>query len=139
MSSFNRVILLGNVARDPAIRYSQDSLPVVRSALAINRKYKNNNEVVFIDFVAFSKLAETMNTYAQKGTQVLIEGRLSQNTWEDSNGQKRSRHEIIVESFQLLSGWKDNNSRGGANDPYGRKGERSQSAHTVDNDDDIPF
>ncbi len=126
MSSFNRVILLGNIARDPAIRYSQDSLPVVCSALAINRKYKSNNEVVFIDFVVFGKLAETMNTYAQKGTQVLIEGRLSQNTWEQ-DGQKRSKHEIIVESFQLISGGKDNNSRGGANDPYGRKNERSNS------------
>lgn len=139
MAYFNRIILLGNIARDLELNTSTTGISIIRTALAVNRKRKDNKtEVMFVDLVVFGKLAETMNTYAQKGTQVLIEGRLSQNTWEQ-DGQKRSKHEIIVENFQLISGWKDDNSRGGANDAYGRKGERSQSAQTVDNDDDIPF
>lgn len=139
MATFNKIVLVGNLTKDPELRYTPGSnLPVVRTGIAVNRKYKDKEEVMFVDLVVFGKLAETLNTYAKKGTQLLVEGRLSQNTWEQ-DGQKRSKHEVIVDSFQLLSGWKDEGSRGGANDPYGRKNERSQSAQTIDNDDDIPF
>lgn len=129
MASFNRVVLMGNLARDPELRYAQgNNIAVVRTAIAVNRRYKDKEEVMFIDLVVFGKQAETLSTYAKKGTQVLVEGRLQQNTWEDPNGQKRSKHEVLVEGFQLIGGGKDADSRGGSNDAYGRKNERSGSS-----------
>jgi single-strand DNA-binding protein len=136
MANFNRVILLGNLVRDNEIRHVQgETLAVLRNAIAVNRKYKEKDETMFIDIVFFGKLAETLNSYTTKGSPLLVEGRLSQNTWEQ-DGMKRSKHEIIVENFQLL----------------GRKGEQSAAStqHEGDNtgrfnapsdtpDDDLPF
>lgn len=102
MASFNKVILLGNVVRTPELRFTPGSnLAVARSAIAVNRKHKDKEDTMFIDIVVFGKLAEVMEAYCSQGTPIMIEGRLSQNKWEQE-GVKRSKHEIIVDTFQLL-------------------------------------
>ncbi len=135
MASFNRVVLMGNLVRNPELRYAPgNNLPIVRTAIAVNRRYKDKEEVMFIDLVIFGKQAETMNSYATKGTQVLIEGRLSQNTWEQ-DGQKRSKHEIIVENFQLVGSRREKSDESGMG---GESGHFSSPSDMMD-DDDIPF
>lgn len=134
MASFNKVVLLGNVVRNPELRYAPSTnMPIARSALAVNRRYKDKEEAMFIDFVVFGKLAETLEAYATKGTPLLIEGRLSQSSWEQ-DGVKRSRHEIIVETFQLLGGRRErteDNTRSG--------GSFNAPEDSFVDDDDIPF
>lgn len=134
MASYNKVIIMGNVVRNPELRYTPGSnMPVARTALAVNRKYKDKEEVMFIDIVVFGKLAETLESYATKGTPLLVDGRLSQSTWEQ-DGQKRSKHEIIVENFQLLGGRRDRAEGQGSNDAG-----FNAPSDSMGEDDDIPF
>ncbi|MCA1926909.1 MAG: single-stranded DNA-binding protein [Calditerrivibrio sp.] len=112
MGFFNRVILLGNVTRNPEVRYIPGSgTAVARFGLAVNRRYKAGNEtkeeVCYIDIVAFSKLGEFCGEFLTKGVSVLVEGRLSFRTWEQ-DGVKKSKHEIIAENIQLV--WKKDKS-----------------------------
>lgn len=135
MASYNRVVLLGNVVRNAELRYTPGSnLPVARTSLAVNRKYKDKEDTMYIDIVVFGKMAETLEAYATKGTPLLIEGRLSQNRWEQ-DGQKRSKHEIIVDNFQLLGGRKDRQ----ADDSQGSDAGGFNTPSDVIDDDDIPF
>ena len=135
MASFNKVVLLGNLVRDPELRFTQgNDLPVARTALAVNRKYRDKEEVMFIDIVVFGKMAETLEAYATKGSPLLVEGRLSQNTWEQE-GQRRSKHEIIVENFQLMGSRRD---RAEGGDNMHNSGNFSSPSDAMD-DDDIPF
>ncbi|MBZ4643262.1 MAG: ssb [Deferribacteraceae bacterium] len=106
MGFLNKVILLGNVTRNPEVRYIPGSgTPAARFGLAVNRRYKSGDsvkdEACFIDIVAFSRLAEFAGEYIAKGMPVLVEGRLSFRTWEQ-DGAKRSKHEIIAENIQLV-------------------------------------
>jgi single-strand DNA-binding protein len=136
MANFNKVILAGNLVRDNEIRYVQgDNLAVLRNAIAVNRKYKDKEETMFIDVVFFGKLAETINTYTSKGSQVLVEGRLNQNTWE-AEGVKRTKHEVIAENFQFLGGRRDGAQQSAApeTDTTGHFSAPSDAP-----DDDMPF
>lgn len=136
MASYNRVVLMGNLVRNPELRYAPGSnLPVARTAIAVNRRYKDKEEVMFIDLVIFGKQAETLQSYATKGTPVLVEGRLSQNSWEQ-DGQKRSKHEIIVENFQLVGSRRDRGEGGMSESVSGRF---NSPGDMPDDDDDIPF
>lgn len=102
MASFNKVILLGNLTKAPELRYAQSSnIPVARTSIAVNNRYRDKEDVMFIDIVIFGKQAEILSSYAEKGTQLLVEGRLSQSIWEQQDGQKRSKHEVIVNNFQF--------------------------------------
>lgn len=118
MASFNRVILMGNLTRDPQLKYLPSQTPVVEFGLATNRKFKTSSgdmreEVCFIDCSAFGRQAEVINQYCQKGRPLLVEGHLKFDTWEDRNGGgKRSKHTIVVENFQLLGG-RDGGQGGG--------------------------
>jgi len=107
MSSYNKVILVGNLTRDPEIRYTQSGTAVASFSLAVNNKYKQGDEtkedVCFIGIVFFGKQAETVAQYLEKGKSVLIEGRLNQSTWETDDGQKRSKHEVIAHAFKFMS------------------------------------
>lgn len=135
MASFNKVVLLGNLVRDPELRFTQgNDLPVARTSLAVNRKYRDKEEVMFIDIVVFGKMAETLEAYATKGSPLLVEGRLSQNTWEQE-GQRRSKHEIIVENFQLMGSRRDRAEGGDMHN----SGNFSSPSDSMDDDDDIPF
>lgn len=107
MASYNKVVLLGNITRTPDVRNLPSSSTVVATTgIATNRKFKDKEEVMFIDIVAYGKQAEIMGMYVTKGSPLLVEGRLSFRQWEQE-GQKRSKHEVVVESFQMVGGRKD--------------------------------
>ncbi len=109
MANFNKVILAGNLTRDPQLSYLPSNTPVTEFGLAINRKRKGQNgemheETCFIDCTCFGKQAETLNQYMSKGRPLLVEGRLQLQQWTAKDGTKRSKHEVIVEQFQFLGG-----------------------------------
>jgi single-strand DNA-binding protein len=108
MANFNKVILAGNLTRDPELRYTPKGTAVARIGLAINRKWKSETgemkeDVTFVDVDAFGKTAETIGQYLKKGRPILIEGRLRYETWEDKQTkQKRSKLGVVMETFQFL-------------------------------------
>lgn len=118
MASFNKVILLGNLTRDPELKYTPKGTAVAQIGLAVNRVYSNDQgekveEVTFVDVDLFGRTAEIANEYLRKGRPVLIEGRLKLDSWDDKqSGQKRSKLKIIGEAMQLLGG-RDNAGGGG--------------------------
>jgi single-strand DNA-binding protein len=106
MTSFNKVILLGNLTRDPEVRYTPNGAAVASFAIAVNRKYKQGDEtkeeVSYIDIVVFGKQAESCGQYINKGDSVLIDGRLQQRRWETEEGQKRSKVEVVAERVNFM-------------------------------------
>jgi single-strand DNA-binding protein len=110
MASFNKVILLGNLTRDPEVRYTPKGSAVCDLGLAVNRQYtldsgEKREEVTYVDVVLWSRLAEIAGEYLKKGRPVFIEGRLQMDTWDDKQtGQKRSKLRVIGETMQLLGG-----------------------------------
>jgi len=110
MASFNKVILLGNLTRDPEVRYTPKGSAVCDLGIAINRQYtldsgEKREEVTYVDVVLWSRLAEIAGEYLKKGRPVFIEGRLQLDTWDDKQtGQKRNKLRVIGETMQLLGG-----------------------------------
>ena len=110
MASFNKVILMGNLTRDPEMRYTPKGTAVARLGLAVNRKYNTESgetkeEVTFVDVDAWGKQAEVIAQYCRKGKALLVEGRLKLDQWDDkTTGQKRSRLGVVLESFQFVGG-----------------------------------
>ncbi|MFA5090710.1 MAG: single-stranded DNA-binding protein [Candidatus Omnitrophota bacterium] len=107
MANFNKVLLIGNLTKDPELRYTPQGTAVANLRLAVNRKYKDRNqemkeEVCFITAVVWDKQAETCNQYLHKGSPVFVEGRLQSRSWEDNSGQKRSVIEVRAERVQFL-------------------------------------
>ena len=108
MASFNKVILLGNLTRDPELRYTPQGSAVCEFALALNSVYTNKQtgqkveEVSYIDLVAWGKTGETIAEYMKKGRQVMVEGRLKQDRWEAQDGKKMSKVRVTVESFTFV-------------------------------------
>ncbi|MFQ5598187.1 MAG: single-stranded DNA-binding protein [Nitrospiria bacterium] len=106
MTSFNKVILIGNLTKDPEIRYTPSGTAVSSFGLAVNHRYKQGDEmkddVCFIDVVVFGKQAENSGQYLSKGQGVIVEGRLQQRRWETEEGQKRSRHEVVAQTLRYL-------------------------------------
>ncbi len=104
---YNKVILIGNLTRDPEVRYSPQGTPIANFSLALNRKYKTGDEqkeeVSYFDIVVFGRQAETSSQYLNKGSAVLIDGRLQQRRWEDKEtGQKRSKVEVVAEVVRFM-------------------------------------
>src|SRR3954471_14006829 len=118
MANYNKIILVGNLTRDPQLKYLPSQMAVCDFGLAVNHKFKtktgeDREEVLFIDCSCFGKGAEIINQYCTKGKQLLVEGRLKYDTWEDKQGGgKRSKHSVVVDNFQFLGGPRD--SGGGA-------------------------
>ena len=140
MTSFNKVILLGNLTRDPDVRYTPNGSAVASFAIAVNRKYKQGEEtkeeVSYIDIVVFGKQAENCGQYLNKGDGALIEGRLQQRRWEDKDsGQKRSKVEVAAQSVTFMP--KRSGSGAGQAGGQGRSAEPAPEA-PVD-EGDIPF
>ena len=108
MASFNKVILLGNLTRDPEVRYTPKGSAVCDLGLAVNRNYtlesgEKREEVTFVDVVLWARLAEIAGEYLKKGRPVFIEGRLQMDSWDDKQtGQKRTKLRVIGETMQLL-------------------------------------
>ena len=110
MANVNKVILIGNVTRDPEVKFTPKGSAVADLGLAINRNYTLDNgekreETTFVDVELWGRLAEIAGEYAKKGRPIYIEGRLRMDTWEDkASGQKRSRMKVVGENLQLLGG-----------------------------------
>lgn len=109
MANFNKVFLMGNLTKDPELRYTPQGTAVANLRLAVNRKFKNKNqelkeEVCFITAVVWNKQAETCNQYLHKGSGLFVEGRLQSRSWEDNAGQKRNVIEVRAERVQFLGG-----------------------------------
>src|SRR5258707_713792 len=120
MANFNKVILVGNITRDPELRYTSKGMAIAKIGMAINRTWKNEageskEEVTFVDVDAFGRQAETIAQYLKKGSPLMVEGRLRLDQWDDKQtGQKRSRLGVTLEGFQFLGG--GNRGEGGAPD-----------------------
>ncbi|GAB4482781.1 MAG: single-stranded DNA-binding protein [Thermodesulfovibrionales bacterium] len=110
---YNKVILIGNLTKDPEMRYLPQGTPVCSFRLACTTKYKSKDamkdETLFIDVVVFGKQAETTSQYLNKGSRALVEGRLQERRWE-SDGQQRSKFEIVADSVRFLSTKRDASS-----------------------------
>src|SRR4030042_7001777 len=107
MASFNKVILMGNLTRDPETKYTQGGSAVANFGLAVNRRSTSKDgekkeEVDFFDIEAWDKQAENCQEYLNKGQGVLVEGRLKQDRWEDENGNKKSKIKIVASAVQFL-------------------------------------
>ncbi len=109
MANFNKVLLMGNLTRDPQLSYLPSQTPVVEFGLAVNRKWtskdgESKEETCFVDCRAFSRLAENINKYMRKGRPIFVEGRLVFEQWTAQDGSKRSKHRIHVDNCQFLGG-----------------------------------
>jgi len=150
MANYNKVFLIGNLTRDPQLRYTPSQTAVCDFGLAVNRKSKTSTgetreEVCFVDITAWGKQAETLSKYVTKGRQLLVEGRLTFDQWE-TEGQKRSKLKVTLEGFQFL----DSGQRGPGGPAAGAAGASGGAApaekgsgggeFTQDLEDDtIPF
>ena len=106
MAGFNKVILIGNLTKNPELRYTPSGTPVASFGLAVNRRFKQGDdlkeEVCYIDIVVFGKQAEHCGQYLSKGNGVIVDGRLQQRRWEGEDGQKRSKHEVVAQTVTFL-------------------------------------
>ena|SRR5437868_3071283 len=164
MNGFNKVILAGNLTRDPELRYTPSGTAIAKFGLAVNRKWKDSQtnemkeEVTFVDIDAFGRQAETIGQYLKKGRPILVEGRLKLDQWDDKQTQqKRSRLGVVLESFTFLDsgtreGGGDFSSGGGgapaprparpaptAPPPASGSGGGGESEGMPPEEDDVPF
>ncbi len=126
MASYNRIVLVGNLTRDPQLSYTPANTAVCKFGMAMNHKFKDRDgnmreEVCFVDCTVFGRGGETFNQYMGKARMVLVEGRLHLNQWTTPEGDKRSKHEVIVENFTFLGS--GGGGRGGEGGEGGRRPE----------------
>ena len=145
--SYNRVILVGNLTRDPEIRYTQSGKGVTKFTLAVNNP-RNKEETTFVDIVAWDRLGETCNTYLKKGSNCLVEGRLVIRSYDDKDGNKRKATEVVIDNMQMLGSPRDRASGGsddaasgfnGGGSPVGARAAGSGDGLGDDLEDEIPF
>jgi len=144
MANLNKVLLLGNVTRDPEVRYTPKGSAVCDLGIAVNRGYTTDSgekreEVTFVDVTLWGRTAEVASEYLKKGRPVFIEGRLQMDSWDDKQtGQKRTRLRVVAENMQLLGG----RPPGGA-ESTGESRQTSippkKSAGPAPDEDEIPF
>jgi single-strand DNA-binding protein len=152
MASFNKVILLGNLTRDPEVRYTPKGTAVTELGMAVNRVYTAENgekreETTFVDVTLWGRTAEIAGEYLKKGRPVFIEGRLQLDTWDDKqSGQKRSKLKVVGEGLQLLGSRPGGSGGGGGGDEESSGASRSsksapppKAAPSEPDDDEIPF
>jgi len=138
MASFNKVILMGNLTRDPELTYTPQGAAVCKFGIAMNEKWTNkqtgqaNEKVHFVDITTWAKTAETVAQYFHKGDPILIEGKLQQDRWEDQQtGQKRNKLYVVAERFSFVG---KKGQGGGGEDQSG-----GESAAAGAPEEDIPF
>lgn len=155
MASFNKVIIAGNLTRDPELRYTPKGTAIAQITLAVNRKWKAETgemreEVSFIDVDAFGRQAEVIGQYLKKGRPFLVEGRLKQDTWEDKNTkQKQSKIKVVLEGFSFIDSNRSEGGEGGSAPAAPRPSRpavapSAPAAEPVEGDaphegDDVPF
>jgi single-strand DNA-binding protein len=138
MTSFNKVILMGNLTKDPEIRYTPSGTPVANFRLAVNNRYKQGEEfkeeVCFIDIVVFGKQAENCGQYLSKGQGVIVDGRLQERRWETEDGVKRSKHEVVAQTVRFMG-----RRQGAPSEKSGMGGETVSEPEAEVVDNDVPF
>lgn len=136
MPSFNEVLLMGNLTRDPELKFTNQGTGLCKFGLAVNRKYKKGDEwaedVCFVDITVWGKQAENCAEYLEKGRQAFISGRLHLNQWETDDGQKRSKLEVVANNVQFLG-----SQGGGQQGQEDRQGGGQGGGYQ--HKDDIPF
>jgi single-strand DNA-binding protein len=149
MANFNKVIIVGNLTRDPELRYTPKGTAVARITLAVNRTFtsgeggEKKEEVSFVDVDVWGRQAEVIAQYMKKGRPLLVEGRLKQDTWEDKNTkQKQSKLKVVLETFSFL----DSGNRGGGDGAAPARPASTAAAPAPEapdaeppQDDDVPF
>jgi single-strand DNA-binding protein len=148
MASYNKVMLLGNLTRDPEVKYTPKGSAVADIGLAVNRTYttdggEKREETTFVDVTMWGRQAEVAGEYLKKGRPLFVEGRLQLDTWDDKQtGQKRSKLRVVCENFQML-GSRDGGGEGGGGGGRSSGGSsrpaKSAPAAEESADDDIPF
>ncbi|MCK9588765.1 MAG: single-stranded DNA-binding protein [Terrimicrobiaceae bacterium] len=155
MANVNKVILIGNVTRDPEVKFTPKGTAVTDVGMAINRNYTLDNgekreDVTFVEVAFWGRQAETIGEYVKKGRSIYVEGRLQLDTWDDKqSGQKRSKLRVVGENFQFL-GSRPGGSGGGSDEEGGghqesrsqrssRPAPAQQPPKSSEPDDDIPF
>lgn len=151
MASFNKVILLGNLTRDPETRVTANGNTICKLGMAVSRVYSTRDgerreETTFVDIDAFGKQAEVITKYMRKGRPLMVEGRLKLDQWETNEGQKRSKLGVVLENFQFLPGGRDDNSGGGGSGGYENSSPPANSKPSAPSkpsddtlDEDVPF
>ncbi len=133
MANLNKVMLIGNLTRDPEIKYTPKGTAIAAFGLAVNRNYttetgEKREEVTFVDVEAYARLAEIIGEFCKKGRPLFVEGRLKLDTWDDKqSGQKRSKMKVVVENIQLL-GSREGGAGGGGNSGGSHEYADSQAA-----------
>lgn len=151
MRGFNKVVIMGNLTRDPELRTIPSGQQVASFSLAVNRTWKNSDgqqqeAVDYIDCNVWGKPAEIINQYMSKGSGILVSGRLQQRSWEQ-DGQKRSKIEVVVEDFNFVGGNDGGGSSGSSSSADSSTSSSSSNSSSTNNDlsdepinlDDIPF
>jgi single-strand DNA-binding protein len=151
MANFNKVILAGNLTRDPEVRYTPKGTAIAKLGMAINRTWKTETgetkeEVTFVDVDAFGRTAEVISQYLKKGRPILVEGRLKLDQWDDKQtGQKRSRLGVVLENFQFLDSGRGDGGGGGRSAPSSPPSSAAPSPDAPEpegpapEEDDVPF
>ena len=149
MAAFNKVILMGNLTRDPELRYTPDGMAICNFGIAVNDSFRRasegdgKDETMFIDVATFRKQAENCGQYLKKGRRVLVEGRLRLERWQAQDGANRSKHTVSANVVQFLSVGEE---RGSSNDGDSASVSAPSKTETVNisviddiSDDEIPF
>ena len=135
MATYNKVLLMGNLTRDPELKQTPSNQSVAQIGLALNRKFKDREgnmreETTYVDCEAWGRTAEVMAQYLSKGKPVFVEGRLKLDQWQDKDGNNRSKLKVVIESFQFID------SKGGQSST---PPDQAQTPQTAPPADDIPF
>lgn len=137
MASFNKVIIMGNLTRDPELTVTTSGLSICKITVAVSRKYKEQEEVAFIDVTAFSDNAERIDKWFEKGRPILVEGRLKMDSWNDKEtGAKRSKLGVILDTFQVVAQGRKVSE---ASSDSGDLPEHQTGDAGVEGDEDLPF
>lgn len=157
MANLNKVILIGNLTREPELRVTPGGLSICKFGLAVNRNFTDKSgekreETTFVDIDAFGRQAETIAKYMTKGRPLLVEGRLKLDQWETNTGEKRSKLGVVLENFQFLGGRNEGGNEGSSSDgddsgssspeqhsPPARKPAAARPPVQDDIDEDVPF
>ena len=155
MASFNKVFLMGNLTRDPELRYTPKGTAVTDVGMAVNRVFNSadgqrQEETTFVDVTFWGRTAETVCKFLSKGRPLFVEGRLKFDSWENQEGQKRSKLSVNGENFQFIDSRKDSGDSPGGGGGYSSKDEAPQAPHSEyefqgesagggSGDDEVPF
>ena len=147
MPNYNKVILMGNLTRDPEVKYTSGGTAIAKLGMAINRRWRGQDgqqqeETTFVDVDAVGRQAETVGQYLKKGRPIMIEGRLKYDQWDDKQtGQKRSKLGVVLERFEFLDSRADGGGGGGYDgvNSGGGSPAASQPSGPPPEDDDVPF